>query len=838
MKAALASAGASAVVLIFTWLALQSCNDERRLTHRTLYVLEEFTATESALHRDVLRARAGILRNYDPLVQGVNELDRAVGVLRELATLDAEKSAVEQLSTALDEQEKLIEDFKSKNALLQNSLTYFSLFSSRLGSSVRSPELLRSVSGLATATLHLTLDPSIAVAEVDRALQALSTLAATTPPNDDIVAIMAHASLLRRLLPETDRLVNRLHTISHGDARGDFRALVVGRQEAAERTSQRARLLLTAVSVILICLIIRLARSLQRHATALRRRAELERAIARNSTRLINSRAHETAADVVQALRELTECIGADRGYVVVLNGGSAVAHHWSRLGTSLPEGWPEKVMNFAIPREGDPAQVIYATREAPPEASDPCHAFFVESGLRGWICVPGLEGERVNGVLAFDALQTAPVVSADEVVALRMAFNAIASALNRDKLESERARFEKSLEHARRIETIGALTSGIAHNFNNIVGAILGYAEMGLAGAKPGSPLARNVEEIRRAAERARDLVDQILRFGRRGGALRRRAIAVKSLLDETQSLLRATLPPSVSLAVNAEVEEATVSGEAAQLQQVILNLCNNSAQAIDGEGWIRVEAAVLETTDMIELSHGRLSPGRYVTIAVADNGRGMSDQTLEHAFAPFFTTRKAGNGLGLATVREIVLDHGGALSVESALGGGTRIEVWLPAQRLAPDVLQPPRICGGGQTILLLDLDSERLLQNEERVAALGYEPVGFSSLDEAQRASADPERFDAIIVCHRSTAALLKLAAALRSCGVKAPMLLAATKCEAFGLDALVETEIAGLLRLPLQSSQLAEALSRALDGQARAPGPPDPAAAGLRGAVAFG
>ncbi|MET0313115.1 MAG: DAHL domain-containing protein, partial [Hansschlegelia sp.] len=647
MKAAFVSAGLAALVLLFTWVALQSCNSERRVTHRTLYALEEFTATESALHRDVLRARAGILRNYDPLVQGLKELGRVLVVLRELTTPDEERRAIGRLGASVDEQERLIEEFKSKNALLQNSLTYFALFSSRLGSSAISPELLRTVSALATATLHLTLDPPTAVAEVDKALKALSALAATAAPNDDVVAMMAHASLLRRVLPETDRLVGRLHAISHGEARQDLRALVVGRQEAAERTSQRARLLLTAVSAILIGLIVHLARSLQRHATALRRRGDLEHAIARNSTRLINSRAHETAADVVQALKELAECVGADRAYVVVLTGASVTTHHWRRPGTDLPAGWPEKVMNFAVRREGDPAQVIYATRAAPPEASQPCHAFFVESGLGGWICVPGLNAERVNGILAFDALQSAPLVSADEVVSLRMAFNAIASALNRDRLESDRARFEKNLEHARRVETVGALTSGIAHNFNNIVGAILGYAEMGLARARPGSPLARNVEEIRRAAERARDLVDQILRFGRRGGELRRSAISIASLLDETQSLLRATLPPRVSLAVSAEVEEATISGEAAQLQQVILNLCNNSAQAIDGEGWIRVEAAIREATQRTELTHGRLSPGRYVAIAVSDSGRGMSDLTLEQAFAPFFTTRDAGNGL-----------------------------------------------------------------------------------------------------------------------------------------------------------------------------------------------
>jgi signal transduction histidine kinase len=181
---------------------------------------------------------------------------------------------------------------------------------------------------------------------------------------------------------------------------------------------------------------------------------------------------------------------------------------------------------------------------------------------------------------------------------------------MGREQLEQERARFERSLQQARRMETVGALASGIAHNFNNIVGAILGYTEMAEAQLASDSPPSRNLGEIRRAGERARDLVDQILAFGRRREA-QGTPVSVKGLVAETSSLLRASLPSRITLVIHEIPDGAVVSGDLGQLQQVVLNLCSNAAQAMDQAGCVEIETGVREITGAQSLASSRKHRG-----------------------------------------------------------------------------------------------------------------------------------------------------------------------------------------------------------------------------------
>src|SRR4029450_2788319 len=152
---------------------------------------------------------------------------------------------------------------------------------------------------------------------------------------------------------------------------------------------------------------------------------------------------------------------------------------------------------------------------------------------------------------------------------------------------------------------------------------------------------------------------------------------------LEEAASLLRASLPSGVELIINDVPIDVAVSGEPAQLQQVILNLCTNAAQAMPRGGSIRVTAEQKEMAAFLPMSHGELVPGRYVCLAVIDSGRGFDESVARRVFEPFFTTRSAGTGLGLATVHEIVRDHDGAMNVQSKPGHGSRFEGWLRAPR-----------------------------------------------------------------------------------------------------------------------------------------------------------
>ena len=195
-----------------------------------------------------------------------------------------------------------------------------------------------------------------------------------------------------------------------------------------------------------------------------------------------------------------------------------------------------------------------------------------------------------------------------------------------------------------------------------------------------PGTKPAQHIDEIRRAAERGRDLVDNILTFGRRRDA-RVRPVQVRTLFEEAASLLRASLPSGIELVIEDVPVDVAVSGEPAQLQQVILNLCTNAAQAMRAADYPRYRGAERRGRLSVRLSHGELTPGRYVCLAVIDTGHGFDESVARRLFEPFFTTRLAGTGLGLATVHEIVRDHDGAMNVQSKPGHGSRFEAWLPA-------------------------------------------------------------------------------------------------------------------------------------------------------------
>jgi CheY-like chemotaxis protein len=371
-------------------------------------------------------------------------------------------------------------------------------------------------------------------------------------------------------------------------------------------------------------------------------------------------------------------------------------------------------------------------------------------------------------------------------------------------------------------MQMVGSLASGIAHNFNNIIGAILGYSEMTEPQLIRGSKPARHIDEIRRAAERGRDLVDNILTFGRRADG-RARPVQMRTLLEESAALLRASLPPDVELVFEAVPADVAVSGEPAQLQQVILNLCSNAAQAIDGAGHILVATKQEQVASIVVMNDGELSPGRYVCLSVSDNGRGFDERVARRMFEPFFTTRVAGTGLGLATVREIVRDHDGAINVQSEPGCGSRFEVWLPA--VAADIIAADRLSapllGRGETVLIVESERGRLLRDEEKLAALGYEPVGFElAADAIAACRSESARFDIILVGHASRPqGGVELARTLHEVSPLQPVLLAVASAADVSVDVLTDAGISEVLHWPLDNTELAAALARCLRPPAR-------------------
>jgi signal transduction histidine kinase len=813
MRIARSAAIVTFLVVLLTWLSVRALNPNAELFDHALMEIDRFAMIENALYRDVFTARTGTLRNYDPLVREISALYDSLDRLRMTAAIDAETTtAVDRLVASTGRQEELVEQFKSDNALLHNSLSFFGRFTTRLGASDPDP----AVSAASAAMLHLTLDTSPAAAtEVQDRLNELAARAGPADDGDSLRALLAHGRLLHDLLPTVDNTLKAMQAVPRQQGQDALRAMILKRQLMTRTTARHFRRMLYAVSLLLVGFLVHLGLRLRARATALQRRAAFEHVIAGISMRFINVQPQQLGAEIDRALANMATWIGSDRAYFV-LSGAAPRVHVWCKPGSAFPQGWPERAPALAArlgPAAGGIIQVPSVASMPAGENKEACIAL----GLGGWVCVTNVDNDGASVALGFDTIgRRFRISEAGEFGLLRTALDTIVFAIERSAMERERARLETRLQQARRMEMVGTFTSGIAHNFNNILGGILGHSEVIEEHLGRDAQPLRNLDAIRRAAERARDLVDQILTFGRRRDA-RRGTLSVQNLFAEAASVLNVSLSPGIELAIYEPSARAVVSGELTQLQQVIINLCNNAAQATGEAGRIEVDAEVHEVMTLRCLSHGELQPGRYVSIAVTDNGRGMDGATLARIFEPFFTTRAAGNGLGLATVREIVREHGGVMNVASTPGVGSRFEIWLPCLPTPKPVPSAEaRSLGSGETVLMFADDRAQLLRDEEMLAALGYEPVGFTGKELALAACrTEPERFDLLVVGHQgSPMASLELAAALHAAAPHLPVVLATKSTEEIGADTLMNAGIADVVHWPIVAAEIAAALDRCL------------------------
>ena len=241
--------------------------------------------------------------------------------------------------------------------------------------------------------------------------------------------------------------------------------------------------------------------------------------------------------------------------------------------------------------------------------------------------------------------------------------------------LEGERYR---QLREAQRLSALGALAGGVAHDFNNLIGAILGAAELMELHVEPQGPLWKKVEIIRQVCGRARELTRQILTFGRRSDA-NWTPLNLTDLAVEVANLLKTTLPPNVTVRTDLS-QGLRVLGDASQLYQVIMNLGINASQAMQpGGGQLSIRLEALEPGPA---APGQAASGPKICLSVEDSGCGMDPLTLERIFEPFFTTKAAGQGtgLGLSVVHGIIEGHGGHLQVSSQPGRGSAFRIYLP--------------------------------------------------------------------------------------------------------------------------------------------------------------
>ncbi len=260
---------------------------------------------------------------------------------------------------------------------------------------------------------------------------------------------------------------------------------------------------------------------------------------------------------------------------------------------------------------------------------------------------------------------------------------------------EAVKQSMESYLRESQKLEAVGELAGGVAHDFNNILAAIIGNADVALLSLDAPDVIGRCLREISRAGDRGRELVRQILSFGR-PRATELNLISINPIVEESLQLLRATLPARIALLLECADNLPKIYADATQIEQVLVNLATNAAQAIAGEaGEIRIQIDSLAMNDALRnLLPANLSPAnvsdRVLRVVVSDNGPGMSDDTMSRLFEPFFTTKPVGEGtgLGLAVVQGIVRNHQGAILVDSKIGQGAKFTIFIPACTVGDDV------------------------------------------------------------------------------------------------------------------------------------------------------
>ena len=302
-------------------------------------------------------------------------------------------------------------------------------------------------------------------------------------------------------------------------------------------------------------------------------------------------------------------------------------------------------------------------------------------------------------------------------------------------KVENEREKLQAQLAQAQKMESIGRLAGGVAHDFNNFLSAIIGYTELAMQEVHRGDPIFHHLQEVRDAANRSGDLVRQLLAFARKQTVLPK-VIDLNDTVTGMLGLLQRMIGEEIHLCWQPADSIWPLKVDPVQIDQILTNLCVNARDAISGTGEIAIETCNAVLDRAYAAQHPGAVPGDYVLLKVSDNGYGMSKETLEHVFEPFFTTKDIGEGtgLGLAMVYGIVKQNRGFIDISSKLGGGTTVSIYLPSHM--GEIEQPAgsemaeKIEQGHETVLIVE-DEPVILD----IAKLILEQCGYRVLTTQQ-------------------------------------------------------------------------------------------------------
>ena len=385
----------------------------------------------------------------------------------------------------------------------------------------------------------------------------------------------------------------------------------------------------------------------------------------------------------------------------------------------------------------------------------------------------------------------------------------------------TQRRQLEEQLRQSQKLETIGMIAGGIAHDFNNLLLSIVGHTELARDAAPPDAPLRGDLEQVLRASERGRELVQRILTFSRRR-EVTRVPTRLEEPVREALGLLRASLPATIEMRETLDPRTPMVLSDSTEIHQILMNLATNSAHAMEEGGVLDVRLEPFEADEGFARRHPEILAGSYARLTVEDQGRGMSEEVLRRAFEPFFTTRPpgVGTGLGLSVIRGIVRSQAGLITLWSRPGEGTRVEVLLPAVPPTGESHDRPaeaRADLRGRHVMLVDDEQALASLQTRRLEDLGCRVTAHvSSVEALEDFRRRPDEFDLVITDNtmpRMTG--LALAGEIHALRPRVPILMVSGVLEVDDVERLRASGVRGVLQKPHRATDLEQAMRRVIE-----------------------
>ncbi|MDX2481477.1 MAG: PAS domain S-box protein [Desulfuromusa sp.] len=428
------------------------------------------------------------------------------------------------------------------------------------------------------------------------------------------------------------------------------------------------------------------------------------------------------------------------------------------------------------------------------------------------------VKGRRKDGTLFPVEIESRSVTGEKEdyrVTALR-------DITERKKAEEQRLKLEVQLRQKFKMEALGTMAGGMAHNFNNSLAIVLGSLEMAQRKILEPQTIEKYLKSATKAVLRSRDLVSKVLIYSRQGNQ-KRKSMQIVLVAEETQKLVRLTLPANINLNYQfaPEYQNLTINADSGQIQEALLNLINNAIQSMNKKGTLDIDLDQVELgEDDIPVQYDCI-PGTYARLSVKDTGCGMESETLKHIFDPFFTTKGVGQGtgVGLSTVQGMMEQHGGLIKVHSILGEGSNFELYFPVIQavLQDTIAENVDIPSGVERILFVDDDDILIAIGYEMLGDMGYKVTTENSSKKALEMIAEnPTQFDLVITDQTMPELTGKeLSHEINKINPELPIILCSGYSNMSSTDDVGKYAIKAFCSKPLRMSELAQVVRKTLD-----------------------